>query len=48
MNLFLGTTLLLTPWTGSCVLTSPNETLHKVRCDHAEALGTATWSHGSS
>lgn len=47
-NLFLGTHLLLIPWTASCVLTSPNATLHKVRCDHAEALGTATWSHCSS
>ena len=27
MNLFLGTTLSLTPWTGSCVLTQPQRDL---------------------
>jgi hypothetical protein len=47
-NLFLGSHLLSIPWTASCALTRPNATLHKVQCDHAEALGTATWSHYSS
>ncbi|UPX10601.1 uncharacterized protein EKO05_0001250 [Ascochyta rabiei] len=47
-SLLLGTSQRLIPWTGSCIFTLSNETLHKVRCDHAEALGTATWSHGST